>query len=102
MAYYCEVTDLTRPNPGTIMIEFHMKDDADGSVVRDNMSLGFQVTRYDQNGDVIVETGDQKIARMAAEFNDYSARIITDTVLVDEHFDYLKSIAVGYRYPAAG
>lgn len=102
MAYYCEVTDLTRPNPGTIIIEFQLKDDTDDSVVQDSMSLGFQVTRYDTNGDPVAETGVQKRQRMAAEFNDYAARIITDVELVDANFAALLADAVGYRYPAAG
>lgn len=98
---YCEVFDLTRPNAGVIMIHFNLHN-ADGTVRQGPMTHGFNVTTYDQNGDVVVENGDQKIARMAAEFNAYSERIITDATLIDQHFDYLKSIAVGYRYPVAG
>lgn len=97
--YYCKVFDLTRPSVGVIMVHFNMHDSTTDAVVQGPMTHGFNVTKYDANGDAIAETGEQKIARMAAEFNAYTDRLMTDAVLVDEHFDYLKSIAIGYRNP---
>lgn len=102
MAYYCKVTDLTRPNLGVIMVHFNMHDDADDSVVQGPMTHGFNVVTYDANGDVMSETGNQKKARMAAEYDAYCERLMTDATLVDANFDALKAQAVGYIYAQAG
>lgn len=101
MAYYCQVFDVTRPNPGIIMIHFNMHDDVDDSVVQGPITHGFQIVTYNIDGTVKTETGQQKLNRMATEFNNYAARLITDATMVDANFETVRTAAIGYRYPTA-
>lgn len=99
MSYYCEVTDLTRPSTNVIMVHFDLRDDAvEPHAEIMSGTVGFNVIIVDANGDEIVETGIQKRARLRAEFDAYCSRMIRATELIDDHFEDLRTQAIGYVY----
>lgn len=99
MAYYCEVTNLTRPSTHVIMVHFDMRDDAvepHAEIMAG--TVGFNVIIVDTNGDEIVETGAEKRARLRAEYDGYCSRLIRASEMIDSHFDALRTQAIGYIY----
>lgn len=101
MAYYSEVMDLRRPSPHVLMIHFELRDDAtDPESVLMTGTLGFNVFQRDGNGDIIAEALTEKRARLKATYDSYIQRLIDAAEQVDQHFEALRSQAVGYRYPA--
>lgn len=100
MAYYAIVTDVTRPQADVVMIHFDVIDDTDESLVM-RATHGFQAVRYDEAGVIINETYNQAVARLAAEFDAYTDRLMTASARVDSVFEQFVVDAVGYRNPPA-
>lgn len=100
MAYYCEVTDLTRTSPYVIMSHFDLIDDTDGSILLSG-TLGFRIFERDDLGNIIPESLAQKRARFKTTFDAYADELTESTAQIDQYFDNIRSQAIGYRYPAA-
>ena len=103
MAHYCLITDMTRPHPAAITLEFDLLDDSaiPPTVVMGGASHGFSTVIYDPAGNPIPETVVQMRQRLRAEFDAYAARLILAVEGGDANFDTLRAQAIGYRYPPA-
>lgn len=98
---YCQVFNLTRRGASSIIVHFRLHN-ADGSVRQDHMKHAISAIAYNADGTVKNETVTQWRQRIVDEFNDYVAREILVTALLDEYFDDLRGMALNYRYPAGG
>ena len=102
MALYCEITDVTRPNPLAIMSHFQVLDDATtpATVVIASATHGFDAVLRDGAGAIVPETQAERRARLKAEFDAYAQRIIDAITASATGFDTLRTAAIGYRFPA--
>ena len=102
MAYYGQITDMTRPRRDVVMIHFTIYDDApEPDEVILSGTMGFPVVIYNPDGTVVTETLVQKRARMKAAYDAYVTRIIEQMQGGDTAFEAMRSQALGYRYPPA-
>jgi hypothetical protein len=102
MALYCQISEVTRPHPAAVVVEFAVYDDATtpATVVIARASVGFQFVLYDATGAAVAETAAQRRARLRGEFDAYCARLLANVATADAEFAALRSAAIGYRYPA--
>lgn len=103
MALYCEITNMSRPHPATIMVHFRMLDDATTphTVVIASATHGFSAVLRDDAGVIVAETNAQRRNRLRAEFDAYCQRLIDGATAANTAFETLRTQAIGYRYPSA-
>lgn len=103
MALYCEITDMSRPHPATIMVHFRMLDDATtpATVLIASATHGFSAVLRDDAGAIVAETNTQRRNRLRGEFDAYVRRLIDGADAANTAFETLRTQAVGYRYPPA-